>query len=663
MTSTNSSVLGRLSRRDAFSEARRSYLEKFANLLVRADIDLKFRSIDSPAACAPHEDDDGFDVLIEEKKFVNRCGSVNKTTSDVTSGPLSDVSRGYIDAFLQEGLLYHELGHVLFTDFEALNDVMQEVPLSQRSKFHEFVNVYEDAVIEVFLREMFDCGTQLLVKNRVFHELYHADQKMWEEPFTCERATLATLPAYELGRYETGVLDSFESLPDDAPTRPRKQKEAVDAGIECFYDVVQLPDARERYERIHELFKGVWSANPKEEDELEDMNESESDNDMSRQDGQQMPAPDISPDEEPDEQDGQSGQAEELDEPDEPDDSVEPDDSGAGDASDEEGDEEEESVGGGESSEESDEGEEESGDAQTDSLVEELDESDVEDLQEETELDPDDGEDSRAEDIQSEIESVGAGENENPSVMMGDQESYDADPARVRSAERRAHHLEKVVRKNFRARQGDAERTGLTSGRFDSRQMISAARGSPRVFKQEDDPDEPDFQVVVAVDVSGSMGSNKRIEKATSVATTVTKAFEEAGGQSWAVRFGSIVEIVKTPSMRYDETKDAIAEASTSGSTNLLPLLEEYDEITESARNSFLFVVTDGRPGNASTCMDELSSLDDPTAILQISEDGYSGWHEAADAFAMVKDDEVDSLPDKAESLIRRLVETRGTAI
>lgn len=332
-----------------------------------------------------------------------------------------------------------------------------------------------------------------------------------------------------------------------------------------------------------------------------------------------MPAPDISPDEEPDDES----------EADESDESGEGDEDGEG----------------------------------SDSFVDDLDESDIEELQEETELDPDDGEDGRAEDIQGEIDAVGAGENGNPSVKMGDPEDFDADPSRVRSAERRAHHLEKVVRKNFRARQGDAERTGLTSGRFDSRRMISAARGSPRVFKQEDDPDEPDFQVVVAVDVSGSMGTNSRIEKATSVATTVTKAFEDAGGQSWVVRFGSRAKIVKTPSMRYDETKDAIAEASTSGSTNLLPVLEEYDEITESARNSFLFVVTDGRPGCADTCMDEITNLDDPTAILQISANGYDGWHEAADAFAMVEDGEVDSLPDKAESLVRRLVETRGTAI
>jgi len=370
-----------------------------------------------------------------------------------------------------------------------------------------------------------------------------------------------------------------------------------------------------------------------------------------------MPAPNISPDEEPDEQDepgDQGGQGDQT-EADESDDS---DESGAGDATDDD-DKREESV---EDDDESGE-EDQSGDDQTDSLVDDLDESDVEDLQEETELEPDDGEDSRVEDIQSEIESVGAGENGRYSVKMADPEKFDADSARVRSAERRAHHLEKVVRKHFRARQGDAERTGLTSGRFDSRRMISAARGSPRVFKQEDDPDEPDFQVVVAVDVSGSMGSQSRIEKATSVATTVTKAFEEAGGQSWVARFGTKVSIVKTPSMRYDESKDAIAEASTSGSTNLLPLLEEYDEITESARNSFLFVVTDGRPSQADTCMEELNDLDDPTAILQISTDGYNDWHEAADAFAMVKDEEMNSLPDKAESLVRRLVETRGTAI
>lgn len=647
----NSSVLDRLSRRDAFSDSRRSYLETFANLLVRTEVDVKFAALDNPAACRPRQDEDGFEVLIDKTTFQDRCTAANVTTSEVLSGPLSNVSDGYVDAFLQEGLLYHELGHVLFSDFEAINDVVRQVPTYQRQHLHDYLNVFEDAVIEVFLRQMFDCGTQLLVKNRVFHEMYHADQPMWDKPWSVEPTMLATLPGYELGRYDTGVLEKFEDISDNATDYAKEQKEAVDAGIECFYDVIQLPDPHERYERILQLFNSVGTRSPgaDTQSEMDDVTDPEPGNDFNRQDGQQMPAPDIDLDES-DEEESEEGEA-----------------GGSSSVSEDEEEEEESSESGSESTEgdsdadpEPDESEE---DTSPESLVGELDEEDIKDLEADTDVSPDDESQERASDIESEFEAIGAGANQNRSVEVADADSFDADPTRVRTAERRSHSLERVVRKKFRPRKGSAENTGLTSGRFDSREMINASRGSPRVFKKEEDPDEPDFQVVVAVDESGSMNAHDRVENATSAATTVTKAFEDAGGQSWVVRFGRRVRVVKTPSMRYDESKDAIAEASTNGSTNLFPLLEEYDDITEQARNSFLLIISDGRPANGNGCMEKIKSLDDPTAVLQISRDGYDGWQEAADAFAVVGDDEMNELPKKTEALVRRLVETRGTAI
>lgn len=649
MSQFNSKVLERLSRRDAFSKSRASYLQKFANLSTTVDVEVKFGDLPNPARCS--QQDGEYLIEIDQTKIVDRCKNQGRSDKSIKKGPLNSVSNGYLDAFIQEGLLNHELGHVLFTDFDALNDVLGGVSVQDRQLLQQMINVFEDAVIEIFLRQYYDCGTQLLVKNKIFHDLYHRKQPLWKNPESAEPVVQATLVPFEYGRYESGVLDEFNSM-------------AIEKAKECFYDVIQEPDAKARYERIRDLYDELSAdSNQRQSESQMDRAREHEPDDSNRRDEQQKPAPSISlddPDEDEEEGESGSGSPLESDEEDEEEDEEDSEGSGSGESSESEEDAEEESEGGSSPSDEDDDESEEESSGPSGSIVGELDEEDVEELEQEAELNPDENDmDNREESLRSEMKAAGFG---NGSINSRDPDSYDADSSLIRQAERRSRYLSRVVEDHFTPKRGDGERRNQTHGRFDSRNMIDAARGSPRVFKTEDQPDEPDFTVVLALDDSGSMQGPK-IEQAASAATTIGKAFEDAGGGVYFYRFARVIKAIKTPSMSYDECKEAFASEDSGGGTGLFPLLEQYDEISEGSEDTFLFVITDGRPGRKMECVEELKSIEDPTATLQIDDEGYHAFQDAYDAFQVVDPENPEEIKDTTESLIRRLVETRGSAL
>jgi hypothetical protein len=128
----------------------------------------------------------------------------------------------------------------------------------------------------------------------------------------------------------------------------------------------------------------------------------------------------------------------------------------------------------------------------------------------------------------------------------------------------------------------------------------------------------------------------------------------------YTYRFAREVQLVKTPSMPYDESKKALSSLETGPSTNLLPVLEKYPDLSQGVENSFLFVITDGCPGLVPECKEQLESIDDPTACLQY-EDGGRGFQENYDAFQIIED--ADEIQKKSTSLLRRLVEQGGASL
>ena len=622
----NSRVLDRLARRDAFSRARESYLEKFANLQVSIDVEVTFADLPNPASCQPK--DGKFLIQIDQKKLAKRANDQGFSHSkSVIPDHLSDLSSGYIDAFLQEGLLYHELGHVLFSDFEALQEVQGKVRMSERQQFHSLVNVFEDSTIEIFLRQFFDCGNQLLIKNQIFWNLYQEQNVSQPEEF--EPLTQADLVARQLGQVNTGLLDDFDS-------------KAKELAIEAFYDVIQEPDAMQRYLRLLDLYNNLRDqieSRKQQEKGIDEMQENDPD-DSGRSDGQQQEAPDVdlSPEEDEDGEQDQSG-----DVPSDEDEDAEQDQPGG--SSDEDGEEDEE---------------EEDAPRPSVGSVDEIGEDEIEKMKSDTDPNPSSQSDGEAEEIEAELEIAGGAGSGSQKIVEVDPGNFKADQARLNRASRRSRHLSEVIEEHFTPTQGNGVNRDRSRGRFDSNRLIKAARGSPRCFKTEDQPEEPDFQVVIALDDSGSM-AGPLMESAAEAAAAVTKAFEDAGGRVYLYRFGSNVRLCKTPSMPYDEIKDAAASAKTTGGTSLLPLLKKYPELAQGLDDSFLFVITDGKPRGTTLCKEELDSIDDPTACLQIKDDG-EGFQENYNAFQVISEDP-DEVRDATTSIVRRLVEQGGSSL
>jgi Mg-chelatase subunit ChlD len=423
-----------------------------------------------------------------------------------------------------------------------------------------------------------------------------------------------------------------------------------------------MPDAEVGYHRLLDLFQELKDETDlgDSREEMEEAQEGEAEQ-SGRQDGQQVQAPaiDLSPDEDEgdDEEDDESeedksgggSQSGEEDEESEDDSSGSSD----GDGEDEEEDEDENS----ESESDSQSGEESDEELPSVGSVEDqIDEDDVDELVDETEVDPNDSDGDEIDQIESELKGAGAGEDD---IKTPDPKDFPEEQNIIRRAEQRSRYLKRVVEDHFEPTKGNAVNRDRTHGNFDSTRMVSAARGSPRCFKTEDNPEKPDFQVVIAVDASGSM-DNDGMSEAAEAATMAAKAFEDAGGDVYAYRFGIYAELIKTPSMSYDESKSALSSLDTTGATSLLPVLEKYHDLSQGVKNSFLFVITDGMPSYDELCKKELRDIEDPTACLQYDEYG-NGFGDDYDAFQVIKNS--DEIQEKSTSLIRRLVERGGASL
>jgi hypothetical protein len=144
-----SSVSSRLAEAQTTSEDRRRYLEKLASLMCREyQPKVKFTGIDT--ACCKHEDGD---IAIE-------------IGGEIHDQLVTDFPRPIWTLVAQEGLLTHEIGHVLYTDFDAHEEMKDKLGFSEMNLFHSIVwNPAEDAAIEEQLRWKFDCGDELDTYN------------------------------------------------------------------------------------------------------------------------------------------------------------------------------------------------------------------------------------------------------------------------------------------------------------------------------------------------------------------------------------------------------------------------------------------------------------------------------------------------------------------
>lgn len=280
-----------------------------------------------------------------------------------------------------------------------------------------------------------------------------------------------------------------------------------------------------------------------------------------------------------------------------------------------------------------------------------LDPDDLDQLEEESDIAGDDGD--APGDLDEQVEGVkvaGGGEGD---IRMDNFDSTDYDSDWESTGSRFASQLGGMLVDHFRQERRTDVKTGQRSGRFDSNKLIDADRGSPRVFKSEDKPDEKKYHAVIAMDDSGSMW-NDGLKEACITTGMLVQALEEVGIETTVYRFARSVRLVKSPAQSYDETKDKIFERDSNGGTRLLPAIEKAEEIAkEHADETFLVVVTDGKPSKSKAIKECLDTSHMRSITVQIGMDHeefrghYDGW---------VYVENTSDVPSKTQSAFRRVM-------
>ena len=284
-----------------------------------------------------------------------------------------------------------------------------------------------------------------------------------------------------------------------------------------------------------------------------------------------------------------------------------------------------------------------------------VDVDDVEEIEQQSELAGEEG-GPEPDDLDEQVaaaEAAGAGSG---NIKMDNFESYDYESEWESIGSRYGNQLAGMLVDHFRQERMTDIKRGQRSGRFDSRRLIEADRGSPKVFKSEDNPDEKKYHAVICMDDSGSMGGHgdSRLKQACITTGMLVQALEEAGIETTVYRFARNVRLVKTSAQSYEETKDAIYERLTYGGTALLPAIKQAQEIAAGhADETFLVTITDGKPSHSDQIIELLEQSHMTSITIQIERSdelfrgAYDGW---------VYSEGTGELPSKTQSAFRRVM-------
>lgn len=646
---------------EQFDHNRTDYFQTMCNMLVSSRVAVSPTEAVPTAACKWDSDRNTHDLLL-------RDGEV-PVSSDVAS-KIGKEER-FVSLLCKEGMAYHEMGHVLFTDHDAWEETLMSAGLMERERLQRLLNVVEDAVIEAFLIEHFGIDRILALKNENKHKTIGVFQSgemgdptaiapHFEDPI--HPVNLAIMVAEEFGRFDLGIVKTH--LDPNASERfeltgSAKTDIGLDADgvisetLDCLSDVSQEPVARKRYEQIADLFDTIYPRNaPNQGEQSVDPENISPDADevpsgSEQQMGQfRVQTPDIESDDDESEESEESDAGE-----------SEPG-SGQSSESGESGSEADTETGRGNTgdSPESDESDSQTGTGQSGEESDQIDAPDIgqESVESSDEQDIDeqsgvveDGEESvggeavdskenqssqqiSSDELESAFKAAGAGSDE---ITVRNPEQIDADVSsrQVAKAKRMARSVESIVDDYLHQRERSRESKDELWGQFDDSNLVNAARGSPRSFKREDKPDELDYHAVIMCDESGSMRGDD-MQAASTALAALTKGFEDAGIDVDVFRFGRKGALVKTAAEPYEDVEQMLLDRTTRGSTVLHSVLEQVEGRADlQQKESFGVVLTDGLPNNKASCKEKIRQIDIPMLSIQIKQetDYFDGVYDA----------------------------------
>lgn len=612
-------VNSRLAQREHVSENRRRYLQKLARLICDERPKVLFADIKT-ASCQ------------YDPEFII------KITSNANEQPVTNLPANVYRLLEQETFLFHEVAHVKYTDAEARNWLLESVPLSERKGLHVIYNAAEDCAIEEQLRREMDVSRELDTLRANSHA------RMWSDIrkapiLSLLNATMVTI--LELGAYDSGNLDDIKQY-----IRTVSQRDMYDNLRphieELVANVVSEPNPRARYEHIldfWELFKEITDESEVKSDPTdygmggfdEDGNPEKAGGDTPGEDAEELGdisaevvLQEIRGEEDDEEEEGQemSGGTGQMD-------SSPQSDDGDGEPSDEDGDDEE---GEGLSDRQNPIDESEEFEQVQERAEQKLDEID-------NTAEQQNGTEEALEDY---AKSAGDGNLDDMDVIVGEKPRTYSD--RWYMAKRDGRRLSKVFQDKLRQKRKTKVHHERREGRFDSRRLISADRGSPYVFKQDDDGKEVEYEAYFILDRSTSMTGND-MYMAEDAVLRLMVALEEAGVKTELLDFYSTTpRLVKTLTQSVEDEEGNILGWGTSGLTPLGQTLQLLSGRLEGRYGQpFVVCVTDGRPGNEVRYKNALAEIDAPILGVFIGGSGSiddATLNELYDSWVVVNTDD-----------------------
>jgi len=571
------------------SQMRKNRLEKFAQLLSKkpeTSLELVETNENDPNAWV--EAEEGQDTDVEDIEDGYR--EISVTCSEIEQN-ITDLPDNYYDYISQKAFTIHEVGHILYSDYYWFRKYLREAKNrntsldtdSVQQLFHQVYNICEDGAIEHFLSTEYRVGEELSLMRMNMHEgQYNGVEREDKDGvfYFYPSIHMVSAALFSVGIYDNGELDKLLDENNSKFRYPNKTdfnefKDTVLPAIEHFIPKIQSAgSAKQRMEHIFDLWIEI-------EDFLDNSMtpgayELETQGDGGK--GGNMEIEEM-----------EAGYGEQAEEPN-------------GEAIEVDIDIESGSTPGQENKEEAEEIQEEIQEGGKSEIEEEIEKEMEREAREES--------GDWSEEIENIIDTLQGGEGMNELIVAEKEKTRQDINNRIKKTGKRA---EKHFRRNLRRLQEDSVIKKQKRGKFDARRMISAERGSPKVFEQTDPGEDKDYSCVVVADRSGSMSSD--VDEMEEAVGTITTGLEAVGVDTCVLDVcSSKTRLAKPFGTKTKQFSNRLFTGRTSGGTPITHTIKfARERINQGAGDEpFIIVVSDGGPASRERYLNELKKCSFP---------------------------------------------------
>ncbi|WP_135365919.1 vWA domain-containing protein [Halosimplex halophilum] len=259
---TSTADLAALSTPERASKERRRELERLASLCTDRGTNVTVALDEDRALARPDEEghDEAYEILIPTEKY-EQYGT--------------DLPQGLWDRSLQVAFLFHELGHVYYSDFDRFGECLETVGGRWRDLFRMVYNTVEDAVVETQVANEFNVTGDFVVLNEVLAERADRRHRQYVELFDLETVDADPVQSYTVfealavGLLDRGFVDSgrFEAIVDPANERRVVHNgrraalvDLVPAMDDYVTEMLSEPSGTRRVDRAREFFETARAA-------------------------------------------------------------------------------------------------------------------------------------------------------------------------------------------------------------------------------------------------------------------------------------------------------------------------------------------------------------------------------------------------------------------